>query len=61
MQEKMNISYLFITHDLALVSSFCDRVAVMKNGKVVEVGEAKEVINNPQHEYTKLLIQSAYL
>ena len=33
----------------------------MKNGKVVEVGEAKEVINNPQHEYTKLLIQSAYL
>ena len=61
MQEKMNISYLFITHDLALVSSFCDRVAVMKNGKVVEVGEAKEVINNPQHEYTKLLIKSAYL
>ena len=61
MQEKMNISYLFITHDLALVSSFCDRVAVMKNGKVVEVGEAKEVINNPQHEYTKLLIQSAYI
>ena len=60
MQEKMNISYLFITHDLALVSSFCDRVAVMKNGKVVEVGDAKEVINNPMDEYTKLLIKSAY-
>ena len=60
MQEKMNISYLFITHDLALVSSFCDRVAVMKNGKVVEVGDAIEVINNPMDEYTKLLIKSAY-
>ena len=60
MQEKMNISYLFITHDLALVSSFCDRVAVMKNGKIVEVGDAKEVINNPKDEYTKLLIKSAY-
>ena len=63
--EKSNftikyISYLFITHDLALVSSFCDRVAVMKNGKVVEVGDAKEVINNPMDEYTKLLIKSAY-
>lgn len=60
MQEKMNISYLFITHDLALVSSFCDRVAVMKNGKIVEVGDTKEVINNPKDEYTKLLIKSAY-
>ena len=56
----MNISYLFITHDLAPVSSSCDRVAVMKNGKVVEVGDAKEVINNPMDEYTKLLIKSAY-
>lgn len=61
MQEKMNISYLFITHDLALVSSFCDRVAVMNGGKIVECGDAREVIKNPQHEYTKLLISSAHL
>lgn len=61
MQQKMNVSYLFITHDLALVSSFCDKVAVMNKGKIVEFGDAREVIKNPKHEYTKLLISSAQL
>ena len=46
MQEKMNISYLFITHDLALVSSFCDRVAVMKNGKIYTT-EVTPIAINP--------------
>lgn len=60
MKKEFNISYIFITHDLALLSSFCDRVLVMKDGNIVEQGEVKEVINNPQKEYTKLLLSSIF-
>lgn len=58
MKEKFNMSYLFITHDLALTSHFCDRILVMKDGKVVEEGKVDDVLNRPQHEYTKCLLNA---
>ena len=61
MKKEFNISYIFITHDLALVSSFCDRVIVIKEGKVVEEGKVNKVINNPENEYTKRLLNSIFL
>lgn len=56
--EERDISYLFISHDLKLVSSFCDRIGVMYHGKLIECGKSHDVINNPQNDYTKLLIES---
>ena len=56
-QEK-GMSYLFICHDLALVQSFCDRVLVMSEGKVVEAGTPDEIIMAPQSDYTRQLIDA---
>ena len=56
-QEKA-LTYLFITHDLGLSKSFCDRIAVMKDGKVIEEGSAKEIIENPKEAYTKQLVEN---
>lgn len=58
MKNNFNISYIFITHDLALVSSFCDRVIVIKDGSIVEEGYVDKVINDPKSDYTKLLLNS---
>lgn len=58
LREENNLSILFVTHDLALVASLCDRVMVLRHGKCVEEGNPKEVMRNPSHEYTKLLIDS---
>lgn len=57
-QRETGASILFISHDLALVSSFCKRTFVMRGGKLVEWGETAQIINNPQHEYTRSLIAS---
>lgn len=57
-REKYNIAFLFISHDLALVNSFCDRTYVLYEGKVVESGETKEIIHDPKEEYTKRLLAS---
>lgn len=57
-REKYNIAFLFISHDLALVNSFCDRTYVLYGGKVVESGETKDIIHNPKEEYTKRLLRS---
>lgn len=58
MGKALNISYIFITHDLALVSEFCHRVLVMKDGKIVEMGPVREVLKAPKSDYTKKLISS---
>lgn len=58
LQKSMNMSYLFICHDIALVQDFCDRVMVMHNGKIVETGTTDEVIQHPKQAYTKKLIDS---
>ena len=54
----MDMSYLFISHDLGVVQSFCDRAIVMHNGKAVEEGNVDDIINNPRNEYTKNLVDS---
>lgn len=58
LQEDLGLTYLFISHDLKAVKYFCDRIAVMYNGKIVEIGTNKEIMNNPRDEYTKMLINS---
>lgn len=58
LQEKFNVTVLFIANNLSLVSAVCDDMAILKNGVIVERGNAKEIINNPKDEYTKLLIKS---
>jgi len=58
LKEKMEMAILLISHDLALVSSVCDRTAVLYQGELVEIGKTREVIDNPQADYTKRLIAS---
>lgn len=58
LQREMNLSCLFICHDVALVQSFCGRVLVMYRGKIVEAGSVDDVIRNPQNKYTIRLMDS---
>lgn len=55
-KKKLGSALLLVSHDLAVVGSVCDRILVMKQGKVVEEGLSSEILSNPQTEYTKLLI-----
>lgn len=56
--KRLNVSYLYITHDLAVARYMCDRIAVMYLGKIVEMGETEELLGNPQHPYTRALLAS---
>ncbi len=56
--ERLEVTYLYITHDLAVARYMCDRIAVMYLGKIVEIGETEEVLQNPQHPYTRALISA---
>jgi peptide/nickel transport system ATP-binding protein len=58
-REDRNLSILFITHDMAVVSQMADRVAVMKDGAIVEEAECREFFSNPKHPYTKSLLRDA--
>ena len=58
LQEDMNLTYVFISHDLAVVKFISDEVAVMYNGKVVEMNTALGIYENPQHDYTKKLLSA---
>ena len=57
--QERQMGLLLISHDLAMVGEYCDRIAVMYGGKVVEIGATQTVFTQPQHEYTKSLIKSA--
>lgn len=56
LQDKFNLTYVFISHDLSVIEHVCDRVAVMYLGKIVEIATRDELFANPQHPYTKALI-----
>jgi peptide/nickel transport system ATP-binding protein len=59
LKEKFGLTYLFITHDLAVVEAVSDRIVVLYFGAVVEIGKAESIFANPRHPYTKLLADSA--
>ena len=58
LQEEMGVAYLFISHDMAVVDTISDRVAVMYLGQVVEMGTRAQVLGNPRHAYTRRLIEA---
>jgi microcin C transport system ATP-binding protein len=60
LQAKHGLAYLFISHDLKVVRALCNYVIVMKNGKVVEEGPARDIFEKPQDEYTKALLAAAF-
>ena len=58
LRHDLDLSYLFISHDLNVVYSICDRVMVMEKGRIIEQGTVDEVYDHPQHEYTKKLLNA---
>ena len=58
LKEKLGISYLFISHDMGVVEYFCDRVAVMYLGKIVEIASSEEIYKRPCHPYTEALLNA---
>jgi peptide/nickel transport system ATP-binding protein len=59
LKEEFKLTYLFITHDLWVAKFFCDRIAVMYQGKIVEIDQTSTVFSHPQHDYTKTLLNAA--
>ncbi|MFA5388296.1 MAG: ATP-binding cassette domain-containing protein [Candidatus Omnitrophota bacterium] len=59
LQKRKNLTYLFISHDLGVIGSICDRVMVMKSGRIVESGLCEDVFKHPANEYTRSLLKSA--
>ena len=60
LQLRYGISYIFISHDLKVVKGLCHDIVIMKNGKIVEEGQAREIFANPQHPYTQELLATAF-
>lgn len=58
LQEKLGLTYIFISHDLSVIEYFCDRVAVMYLGKIVEIGTRDEMFSQPKHPYTQALLSA---
>lgn len=58
LQKELNLTYLFITHDLSLMRNVADRVAIMYLGKIAEIAPTESFFQNPQHPYTKMLLSS---
>jgi len=61
LKRDFDLTYLFITHDLSVARFFCDRIAVMNAGRIVELGNTRDIFTNPQHPYTQTLLQAAPL
>jgi peptide/nickel transport system ATP-binding protein len=57
--QERDLALLLISHDLAMVGEYCDRVAVMYRGKMVETGETRKILSQPQHDYTRSLLAAA--
>lgn len=58
LQDELKLTYLFITHDLAVVKIIADQVAVMNKGQIVEFGSTSEIFNNPKQDYTRNLLDA---
>ncbi|MBP0021913.1 MAG: ABC transporter ATP-binding protein [Cyanobacteria bacterium SBLK] len=61
LKDEFDLTYLFITHDLWVARFLCDRIAVMNSGTIVELGETEQIFSDPQHPYTKTLLNAAPL
>ena len=59
LQEEMQLSYLFISHDINVIYQMSDRIMVMKEGKIVEIGDTEEVFAHPREEYTRQLLRES--
>lgn len=59
--KKVKSTILFISHDLSVISKICSRVIVMKDGRIIEEGSTRDILNNPKHDYTKKLVSAANL
>ena len=60
LQERHGMTYIFITHDLRVIRSLADKLAVMRQGRIVESGPADHIFTEPAHEYTRKLFQAAF-
>jgi len=60
LRAELNLTYLFITHDLSIVEYLCDRVIVMKGGKKEEEGNIEKIFDSPETEYTAKLLEARY-
>jgi microcin C transport system ATP-binding protein len=60
LQDRLALSYIFISHDLKLLKSLCHDIVIMKEGKIVESGPASRIFSAPEHDYTKELIRTAF-
>jgi spermidine/putrescine transport system ATP-binding protein len=60
LQHRHGLSYIFISHDLKVVKGLCHDIVIMKEGKIVEEGEARKIFSSPQHPYTKELLATAF-
>jgi ABC-type oligopeptide transport system ATPase subunit len=58
LQREFRLTYLFVAHNLEVVRGFCDRVAVMRRGRIVELAATERIFNAPQHPYTRLLLSA---
>jgi phosphonate C-P lyase system protein PhnK len=58
LQKEFKLTYIFVSHDLGVVRQICNRVAVMFKGRIMEMGPAEELFNNPKHAYTRVLISA---
>lgn len=60
LQDKLNFILIFVSHDIDSVKTICQKVAIIKNGTIVEYGETKNIVSHPQNSYTKQLLQSNF-
>jgi len=60
LQKKERFKMLFVTHDITSARELCEDVAIINNGKIIESGKMYEVMQNPQQEYTKILIEANF-
>jgi peptide/nickel transport system ATP-binding protein len=61
LKAEFDLTYLFITHDLWVARFFCDRIAVMNSGQIVEIDTTEQIFTQPQHPYTQKLLAAAPL